>query len=346
MITLTLMKFLRSNNETYSNVIKCTLPFSGFCSYKNRVFILPEWNYESDSLYNSLQQLAMLSFDQIPTLISDQKKPCHSFAESPFTCIIDEILYLKDEDLLLDFFEIIWIKKLLKWKLDTFAKRKYLVVLLIPMFINLILHILSGILITQDNPNGAKGAAAVQLIFVIYLGFHKLRQLVTQTKFRKSYFNYFDLIAIGLAFSMVIQLLSSKRPSVAFIAFSTAIIWLNMILQFRFYKQIGILLITITDIIKGISWFLTLLTILLIGFTFIPFFLLRNEISNSVNETNNFVNFGSALVETIKFLGNDFDSLKPWDNRVPIQLFRISLVYNGDVCTFSQYTYCIIESAS
>ncbi|GBB88027.1 hypothetical protein RclHR1_14550001 [Rhizophagus clarus] len=321
-----LMKYQRSNQTAHSIATKYTLPLAGFCSYKNRVFQLPKWNYKLDSRHNSLHQLTMLSFGEVTTLISNQIKPYHSFAESPFSCLIDEILDIKNEDLMLEFFEIIWLKKLLKWKLDTFAKWKYLERLLIPMLINLLMHLLNGILITQDNQDGAKVTASLQLIAIIYLGLYKSRQLITSPKYWKSSLNYIDLTTIVLSFAMVIIVLSDKPPSAVFIAFSTAIVWVDMILQFRFYKPVGVLLIVMKDMIKEIFWFLTLLITLLFGFAFIPFFLLRNETNNPFNETNTFANFGSVLVEMIKFLGNDFDSLKPWDDRVSIQLFRISFI--------------------
>jgi hypothetical protein len=321
-----LMKYQRSNQTTYSTVTKYTLPLAGFCSYKNKVFQLPKWNYKLDSRHNSLHQMAMLSFGQVTTLISNQTKPYHSFAESPFSCLIDEILDIKNEDLMLDFFEIIWLKKLLKWKLDTFAKRKYLERLLIPMLINLLMHLLSGILITQGNQDGAKVTASLQLIVIIYLGLYESKLLVTRSKYWKSFFNYIDLITILLSFTMVIRVLSNQPSSGVFNAYSTVIVWVDMILQFRFYKPIGVLLIVLKDMVKEIFWFLALLTTLLVGFAFMPFFLLRNEVSNFVIKTNSFEDFGSALVETIKFLGNDFDSLKPWDDRVSIQLFRILFI--------------------
>ncbi|RIA83535.1 hypothetical protein C1645_880431 [Glomus cerebriforme] len=323
---LYLMKYTRSSQETDSNVIKYTLPFAGFCSYKNHVFRMPTWNYKSDSQHNSLQQMAMLSFGQVSTFISNQPKPNHSFAESPFSCLVDEISAIKDEDLLLDFFEIIWFKKLLNRKLDTFARMKYLERLLIPMIINLIMHLLSGILIMQNNQVGAKAAASVQLIVVAYLGLYELRRLMTRSKYWNSFFNYVNLITILLAFTMVIQILSGNQPSAAFIAFSTTIVWVDMILQFRFYKPVGVLLIILIDMVKEISWFLTLLATLLVGFAFLPYFLLRNEISIFNNKFNNFVSFGSALLEIIKFLVNDYDSLKPWSNNVPVQLFRILFI--------------------
>ncbi|CAB4373498.1 unnamed protein product [Rhizophagus irregularis] len=321
-----LMKYQRSNQTTYSTVTKYTLPLAGFCSYKNEVFKLPKWNYKLDSRHNSLHQMAMLSLGQVTTLISNQAKPHHSFAESPFSCLIDEILDIKDEDLMLDFFEIIWLKKLLNWKLDTFAKRRYLERLLIPMLINLLMHLLSGILMTQGNVYGAKVTASLQLIVIIYLGLHESIQLATRPKYWKSFINYIDLTAIILAFIMIIRVLSDKPPSGEFIGFSTAIIWADMILQFRFYKPVGVLLIVLKDMVKEIFGFLILLTTLLFGFAFMPFFILRNETSNSDSKTNSFVNFGSALVEMIKFLGNDFDSLKPWDDRASIQFFRILFI--------------------
>src|SRR5205823_14815556 len=115
------------------------------------------------------------------------------------------------------------------------ARQKYLERLLIPMLINLLMHLLSGILITQDDQVGAKVTASIQLIVVIYLGLHESRKLVTKSKYWKSFFNYFNLTTIVLAFAMVIQVLNGKPPpSGVFIAFSTAIVWVNMILQFRF----------------------------------------------------------------------------------------------------------------
>jgi hypothetical protein len=63
---------------------------------------------------------------------------------------------------------------------------------------------------------------------------------------------------------MVIQILIEKQPTEHFIAHSTTFVWINVLLQFRFYEPIGVLLIVLADIIKGISWFLLLLVVLLL----------------------------------------------------------------------------------
>ena len=77
--------------------------------------------------------------------------------------MVDEILALKVQS---DFFEIIWFKKLLRWKLEKFARRKYTERLMIPMIINFITHLLSGLFV-KNLPNQVlpKAIAIVQCVF-------------------------------------------------------------------------------------------------------------------------------------------------------------------------------------
>lgn len=96
------------------------------------------------------------------------------------------------------------------------------------MFMNLLMHLLNGILITQDNQTGARATSSIQFIIIVYFGLHELRQLAIRPRYLKSFFNYINLIAIGLAFAM--QVFAGQQPSVDFIAFSTAIIWVDMLL--------------------------------------------------------------------------------------------------------------------
>ncbi|CAG8610325.1 10768_t:CDS:2 [Paraglomus occultum] len=315
--------FQKTSHKTLPNTTKCTLPLAGFCSYnKHKVFKPPitHGRLRSDNqkgVFNDLVNctLGSASFGYSGITI----KPHHSHAESPFSCLIDEILALSDENVQYDFFEILWLKKLLTWKLDTFIRKKHFERLLIPTIVNFVLHLLNGLFLTQGNQSNiqirTKIIATLQCIVVIYLGVQELRQMRTQVRYWKSLFNYFDFSTIGLALGMIICVFIDKQPPVSFIAFSTAIIWVNMILQFRFYKPIGILLAVLTDMIKGVSWFLGLLATLLLGFGFIPFFLLR--LKTSVNG-----DFGSTLFKMIEFLGNDFTSLQPWGNDISISIVR------------------------
>ncbi|CAG8721957.1 15908_t:CDS:2, partial [Racocetra persica] len=70
-----------------------------------------------------------------------------------------------------------------------------------------------------------------------------------------------------------------------------------------------------------------LVAALLVGFAFIPLFLLRNE---SGVDQNNFVDFGTTLIEMVKFLDNNSDSLKSWEYlssiKIAILLFILFVV--------------------
>ena len=63
------------------------------------------------------------------------------------------------------------------------------------------------------------------------------------------------------------------------------------------------------------------LTYSVVGFTFIPFLLLKDESSDSVS--NPFHDYGRSLGEMITFMSNDFNSLDPFkDSLVSIQILQ------------------------
>jgi hypothetical protein len=200
----------------------------------------------------------------------------------------------------------------LKWKLEKFARRKYIELILVPMIINFITHLLGGIFIIENlSSQVAKVIAVIHCIFFVTYFERQLNQL-KYWKLIFNYFNYFDLTAIGLGFAMAIQILIGKKPSEYFIAYSTTYVWINVLSHFRFYEPIGVPMIVFADMFKGISWFLLSLAALLLGFTYIPFILSKDSFGLSFKDLEDFMIpvVLTRIVMQIVFLVNVLISLR------------------------------------
>src|SRR5438874_2460166 len=130
---------------------------------------------------------------------------------------------------------------------------------------------------------------------------------------------------IRFSYAMIFYIFADIEPPVVLIAFSAMTIWFNLLLQLRVYKPIGVLLIVITDMTKGVGWFLVLMAGLVLGFFYVPFFIFRDMASSSNTDDNDFTNFPVLLTDMIKFLEIDFSSLQDFESLASIRITRVAL---------------------
>ena len=186
---------------------------------------------------------------------------------SPFSCLIETVLSLKDEKLQISFFEVVWLDRLVFWKIDTFGRFVFLTRMQLPAMFNLACHLSLGFIFNQSSlPVGACIIWGIlQLLVTVFLNIVKIRQARATALFYRIFYNYVDIASIILSFVMSIFALRRRSPSPVFVAYSTPILWVDLVLTLRIYERAGVLLILITEMIKGVLPFLGMLSMIVIG---------------------------------------------------------------------------------
>lgn len=186
---------------------------------------------------------------------------------SPFSCLIETILGLKDEQLQISFFEVVWLDRLVFWKIDTFGRFVFLTRMQLPALLNLVCHLSLGLIFSQSTiPRRACLVWGIlQLVVTIFLSIVKIRQARATALFYQIFYNYVDIASIILSFVMSGFALRRRTPSMVFVAYSTPILWMDLVLTLRIYERAGVLLILITEMIKGVLPFLGMLAMIVIG---------------------------------------------------------------------------------
>ncbi|CAG8599443.1 11311_t:CDS:2 [Ambispora leptoticha] len=284
-----------------ANTTLCTVPFVNFCSYHQNVPSFSKSDFQHDFVDRNYEDwLYKMINEHFEKKVTTRSR--FTYPMSPFSCLIDQISNLQSTDLRLAFFEIPWMKKLLIWKLETFVTRIFIKRLLIPMLIVFITNFLNSLLITlSDQPIRRAETiitTMIQLLTTLYLTFYELKQCLRQPRYYKLFYNYIDLLTITFSYIMVFYIILDNLLSIYFIAFSTMIMWFNLLLQLRFYQPIGVQLIVITDMIKGVGWYLLLLGGIILGFSFIPFFAFQLDPSE-------------LFMGMTNFLGSNYDMFQP-----------------------------------
>ncbi|EZF27638.1 hypothetical protein H112_00321 [Trichophyton rubrum D6] len=321
--------------EANSSVV--TLPLPGFSSFNHRLFKPPPVsNSDTDPYWEFIR--ATYPDPNIAaweSAILRYVEQSGNGPTSPFTRLVEEILYLKDREIQFLFLRVIWLDKLLRWKMRTFGRSVYLTRVAGPMLILFAIHLVVSILLTgrtshiditfHDGADGhsyfsvtsittsIKALASIEAFFAAYILLIKARQAYRVPRlFRRSIFNYIDLAAIILGLTTFGLVVSNRSPPRAFLAFSTLLLWIAALLMLRVYEATGTLLLLLTEMLHGVLPFLILLALIVLGFTFVPFLLLRNIDSTGIDQTP-FSDFGLSMAEIIKFMASDYDALKVWE---------------------------------
>ncbi|DAA74727.1 TPA_exp: Uncharacterized protein A8136_3043 [Trichophyton benhamiae CBS 112371] len=335
---LSSLSLISSTNEYLeANSSVVTLPLPGFSSFNHRLFKPPPVsNSDTDPYWEFIRatypdpNLAAWESAILRYVEQSGKGPT-----SPFTRLVEEILYLKDRETQFLFLRVIWLDKLLRWKMRTFGRSVYLTRVAGPMLILFTVHLVVSILLTgrnshiditfHDEVDGdsyfsvtsittpIKALASIEAIFAAYIFLIKARQAYRVPRlFRRSIFNYIDLAAVILGITTFGLVVSNRSPPRAFLAFSTLLLWIAALLMLRVYEATGTLLLLLTEMLHGVLPFLILLALIVLGFTFVPFLLLRNIDSTGIDQTP-FSDFGLSMSEIIKFMASDYDALKVWE---------------------------------
>jgi hypothetical protein len=155
-------------------------------------------------------------------------------------------------------------------KTHTFARQIYLTRIVLPLFVNLCLHlVLSVMTISGPKPVIAFVLGLLQGGICIYLLIQKVRQARATSLFYKSIYNYLDGAVIVLSLAMSGQILNRNTPPRAFVAYSIPILWIDLVLASRVSERSGVLMILLTEMTKGVLSFLVLLAVFVVG-EFVP----------------------------------------------------------------------------
>jgi hypothetical protein len=241
-----LMRNLRHDKEREDlepNTSHLTLPLVRFCSFRNRLyrpvpaskgsmtFDNPEWEF-CQAAYPHSEQSSRGSY-----LLKSLGHSGRSTA-SPFTRLVEEILDMDKQDVKLSFLRVVWLEKLLTWKMQTFGLRIYVTRTALPMTALFCVHIAIAVLWTEDGKTKTNHATAlviflatVEALISAFILSVKMRQLYRIPRlFLRSIFNYIDFTALCLGFTLFSLVVSKTTPPRTFLAFSTLMVCFLMVM--------------------------------------------------------------------------------------------------------------------
>jgi len=258
------------------NTSYVTLPLPGFCSFHYKLYRPPPVSRHDDPYWEFVRAATSSARDNFPlweTRILSWVAYTGRGPASPFTRLVEEILGMKDRDIQLSFLKVVWLEKLLAWKMQTFGLHIYLTRTALPMLLLFITHLLISILLTEDD-DSSSGRITVPIIVLsciealvsFYILSIKTRQFYRIPRlFLRSIFNYIDGIALSLGLTLFFYVVSQNSPPRAFLAFSTLLIWIATILMLRISRPVGMLLLLLTETMQGVFSYLILLFFIIIG---------------------------------------------------------------------------------
>jgi hypothetical protein len=195
------------DTRTEPNMSLVTLPLPGFCSFRYKLYRAPpislSFSIQDDPFWEFVQFSAPSPKDDFPrweTYMLKQAAHGSKGPASPFTRLVEEILNMKDRDIQLLFLRVVWLEKLLAWKMQTFGLHIYLTRTALPMLILFCVHLLVAILLTGNGGNDVKHVTGLSIFLVCiealvscYILSVKIRQLYRIPRlFVRSTFNYID----------------------------------------------------------------------------------------------------------------------------------------------------------
>ena len=259
------------------NTSHVTLPLQGFCSFGRKLYRAPSASDKGfgEVFFEFVQgthpsgEEPFLRWEQqlVNWVASTGKGPA-----SPFTRLVEEILDMQDRQLQLSFLRVVWLEKLLAWKLKTFGLKVFLTRTVLPILILFAVHLAVAVLSTGGGePSQKKRAATIVLASIeglvsLFIFYTKARMFSRVPRlFLRSIPNYVDVIAAVLGTTAFGLVMAKGAPPRAFLAFSTLLIWLATIHMLRIYKPIGMLLLLLTETLQDVFSFLTLLSFIILG---------------------------------------------------------------------------------
>ena len=134
-------------------------------------------------------------------------------------------------------------------------------------------HLTIGILLTRGNGEddnnitiGVKLLGGIEAAVSCYILYIKIRQLYLIPRlYVSSIFNYIDGTALVYEFITLFLAVSQTAPLSPFLGFSTLLIWIAAILMLKVYRPVGMLLLLLTETLRGVFPFLILLSFIIIG---------------------------------------------------------------------------------
>jgi hypothetical protein len=255
---------------------RLTLPLAGFCSFQYKLYGAPPVSQRQDNPFYKFSRAAYPEVgDRFQAweaqILSSVERSCRG-PTSPFTCLVDAILNMKDRELRLSFLKVVWLERLLAWKMQTFGLRIYTTRTALPM-LAFIIHLTTSIMLAENNSSGTNPAILPGLIRPVaeavvscYILLVKARQLYRiPVLFMKFIFNCVDMTASILGISMCALVVSNDGPPRAFLGFSTLLIWIATVLMLRVYRPIGMLLLLLTETLQRVFSLLVLLSFIILG---------------------------------------------------------------------------------
>lgn len=257
-----------------------TLPLPGFCSFQHRLYKTPPVSattmWRDDSVWACIRATLPPpnpNWGAQDAWLIESVRASARGPTSPFTRLVEEILDMKDRQTRLSFLRVVWLEKLLAWKVKTFGLHVYLVRSALPMMILFCVHLTLGLLLTGQEADGSRQRtvpvlllASVEASVSCFIFYVKMRQLYRiPSLFVRSIFNYVDTTAVLLGFATFIQVIRNTARVRSFLAFSTLAIWIATILMLRIFRPVGMLLLLLMETLQGIFSYLVLLSFIILG---------------------------------------------------------------------------------
>jgi hypothetical protein len=260
-----------------ANTTAVTIPLDGFCTYERHIHGLPisygSLHDEASSQFFDMAETAY--YGGIVTgetrrdtfsRVRAPSRPRRSIRTSPFTSLVEEVFRIDDQELQFSIIKVIWFEKLVHLKLKTFGQHVFLTRIVLPLLINWILQFTLSIITAGGGSSIATLVlGGVQASICAYLAAQKLRQATATRLFFRSFYNFLDIIALALSITNAVLVLARHTLPRPFVAYTTAVVWVDVILSARVYEKAGVLMILLTEMMKGVMPFLTLLAFFIVG---------------------------------------------------------------------------------
>ncbi|KAK2861236.1 hypothetical protein FQN49_004410 [Arthroderma sp. PD_2] len=285
--------------EANSSVV--TLPLPGFSSFSHRFFKPPPVSDMEDPFWEFVRAIytdPSDDFRECDSAILCQTERSGSDPASPFTRLVDEILRFRNRETQLMFLRVIWLDKLLMWKMRTFGRSVYLTRVAVPMLILFVIQIVVSILLTRSNDSSV--ASITTPIVALVCAEAALAAYILLTKVRQATYYILpcrleEVSAKGIP-SFLNTASLDRGPSNAE--------------GLRSNRHVAALADGNVALSRTFSGYTRLIVLVSLRFTFVPFLLLRN-----IDATDKvpFSNFGLSISEMIKFTASDYGALEKWE---------------------------------
>lgn len=150
----------REKNQK-ANTTAVTIPLDGFCSYDRHIYGLPVsyrgldseasnhfYNMAESAYYNEVVTGETTGSARFSGVMNPSR-PKGSIRTSPFTCLVEEVFRIDDQELQFSIIQVVWFEKLVYHKLKTFGQYVFLTRIALPFLVNWILQFTLSILTSK-----------------------------------------------------------------------------------------------------------------------------------------------------------------------------------------------------